>query len=316
MPTFGSITGRLAPSPTGGLHVGHARTFLLAWVNARRSGGRVVLRIEDLDSSRTRKGMAEAAVEDLRWLGLNWDEGPDVGGPHGPYLQSQRHALYAAALADLRAREFVYPCTCTRADIRRMASAPHAEDEEATYPGTCAHRRADQADDLERAGVAFGWRFRVPDEPIAWRDGVLGEVTRNPCKEGGDFLVGRSGGVFGYQLAVTVDDAAMEVTEVIRGDDLAASTPRQLLLYEALDLRPPGFSHLALVRDQCGRRLAKRDASIKLSTLRAAGADPARLLSRLMGSKDGTATPRALLDMEDVPWRLLAGERVVWSGSA
>ncbi len=300
------IVGRLAPSPTGGLHLGHARTFLIAWRAARSAGGRLILRVEDLDGSRVRPGMAEAAVTDLRWLGLDWDEGPDIGGPHAPYEQSRRLDRYRAALDVLRRAERVYPCTCTRADIARLASAPHAEDEGPTYPGTCAGRSATDAEALERAGRPFAWRFRVPPGPIAWDDLVRGPTALDPSTAGGDFLLGRSLDVPSYQLAVVVDDAAMGVTQVIRGDDLVTSTPRQLLLYEALDAEAPRFGHVPLAISPDGRRLAKRDESLKLSSLRSEGVDPRRLVGWIAAScgwaSDAQPLPRlAPFDLRTLP---------------
>jgi len=279
--------GRLAPSPTGGLHVGHARSFLIAWLASRREGGPIVLRIEDLDASRARPEATTAALVDLRWLGLDWDEGPDVVGPCGPYVQSQRRAIYDQALARLKAEERVYPCTCTRADIERAASAPHAEDEGPTYPGTCAGRSAADADAL--GDRPFAWRFRVPAGELGWDDLILGPCSLDPARLGGDFLVGRNGQGPSYQLAVVVDDALMGIDRVIRGDDLVPSTPRQILLYRALGWTPPQFGHLPLVLGPDGRRLAKRDGSIKLASLRERGLDPRRLIGILAQSCGLTA---------------------------
>ncbi len=304
-------TGRLAPSPTGSLHLGHARTFLVAWLSVRREGGRVILRTEDLDATRARPGAAENAIADLRWLGLDWDEGPDVGGPSFPYVQSQRMTSYRTSLETLIRNERVYPCTCTRADVERAASAPHPEDEGSTYPGTCSGRSAGDAGALgERP---FAWRFRVPPGPVGWRDLSRGEVSIDPARLGGDFVVGRSGVGPSYQLAVVHDDATMGVSEVIRGDDLVASTPRQILLYRALGREPPAFGHLPLAVGGDGRRLAKRDGSLKLATLRGAGVDPARLvgwLARSCGWSDRVepAPPEDWLDRFDLarlprtPW--------------
>lgn len=289
------VVGRLAPSPTGGLHLGHARTFLLAWLASRSRGGRVVYRVEDLDAARARAEAVAGAMADLRWLGLDWDHGPDVGGPEAPYVQSERRAIYAEALDRLKAAELVYPCTCTRADIARAASAPHAEDEGPTYPGTCAHRSAADAAGLP---AGFAWRFRVPPGPVAWDDRSRGRVGLDPARLGGDFVVARAGVGAGYQLAVVVDDARMGVTEVVRGDDLVPSTPRQLLLYRALALEPPAFAHVPLAVEPDGRRLAKRDGSLKLATLRASGVDPRRLvglLARSCGWSD-RVEPSAPLD--------------------
>ncbi|WP_422925256.1 tRNA glutamyl-Q(34) synthetase GluQRS [Singulisphaera sp. PoT] len=274
--------GRLAPSPTGGLHLGHARTFLAAWLAARASGGSLLIRIEDLDASRTRGEAKAGCLIDLSWLGLDWDEGPDIGGPSAPYVQSERLATYADALERLKERECVYPCTCTRADIARAASAPHLEDEGPVYPGTCASRSAADAESL--GDRPFAWRFRVPAEPIGWDDLVIGPTSIDLSRAGGDFIVARSSGPFAYQLAVVVDDAAMGVTQVIRGDDLVASTPRQILLFEAFGLPRPEFGHVPLVFGADGRRLAKRDGSIKLGTLRESGLDPRRLIGWLAKS--------------------------------
>ena len=267
-------TGRIAPSPTGGLHLGHARTFLAAWLSARSRDGRIVLRIEDIDASRVRPGSDLGMIADLRWLGLDWDD--------GPIYQSERTTLYHAALEVLKGRESVYPCTCTRADIARSASAPHEGDESPRYPGTCAHRSASDASSL--TDRPYCWRFRVSPGAIGWDDLILGATTGDPHRCGGDFLVGRSTGEPSYQLAVVVDDAAMGVTEVVRGDDLVLSTPRQLLLYRSLGLPEPTFGHLPLVIGPDGNRLAKRDASLKLATLRDRGVDPAGLVANLAGS--------------------------------
>jgi glutamyl-tRNA synthetase len=304
-------TGRLAPSPTGGLHLGHARTYLLAWLSAGSRGGRMILRIEDLDATRARPEAAEGALVDLRWLGLDWDEGPDRGGPSSPYVQSRRMMVYQTSLDRLKAAELVYPCTCTRADIERAANAPHPEDEGPTYPGTCSGRSARDAESL--GDHPFGWRFRVPDGPVAWLDRFLGEMVIDPNRLGGDFVVARSGVGPSYQLAVVHDDATMGVTEVIRGDDLVPSTPRQILLYRALGWEPPTFGHFPLAVDLDGRRLAKRDGSLKLTTIRQAGVDPARLigwLARACGWSDRIepSLPVAWLDRFDLetiprcPW--------------
>jgi glutamyl-tRNA synthetase len=274
--------GRLAPSPTGGLHLGHARTFLIAWLAARHAGGRVILRIEDLDGSRVRPGAAQAAVGDLLWLGLDWDEGPDLGGPSAPYSQSERSSVYEHVLGRLKASESVYPCTCTRSDIERAQSAPHAEDEGPAYPGTCSYRCA--ADAISLGQRPFAWRFRVPAGPVAWDDLFLGQVELDPGRTGGDFLVARHTVGHSYQLAVVADDAAMGVNQVIRGTDLVPSTPRQILLYRQAGWPEPRFGHVPLAMAPDGRRLAKRDGSLKLATLREAGVDPLRLVGALIHS--------------------------------
>jgi glutamyl-tRNA synthetase len=268
--------GRLAPSPTGGLHLGHARTFLIAWLAARSAGGRVILRVEDLDASRVRPEATTGALDDLRWLGLGWDE--------GPFIQCERRHAYAVTLERLKALNVIYPCTCTRGDIARAAAAPHAEDEGPAYPGTCAGRSAEDAEALRSAGRPFAWRFRVPGGTIAWDDLVLGRVVVDPARAGGDFIVARDSLGPAYQLAVVHDDTVMGVNQVIRGDDLVPSTPRQILLYRALGWTPPAFGHVPLAVGSDGRRLAKRDGSIKLGALRAAGLDPRRLIGWLAQS--------------------------------
>jgi glutamyl-tRNA synthetase len=276
------VVGRLAPSPTGGLHLGHARTFLLAWLAARHAGGRVILRIEDLDASRVRADARAAAQLDLQWLGLDWDEGPDIGGPSAPYVQSERLPFFEQMLDRLKANESIYPCTCTRADIERAASAPHPEDEGPTYPGTCAHRRA--ADAINLGTRPFAWRFRVPPKPVGWDDMFLGPTELDPSQVGGDFLVGRNSMGPSYQLAVVADDAVMGVNQVIRGSDLVPSTPRQILLYRQFGWPVPQFGHVPLTVGPDGRRLAKREGSVKLSSLREAGVDPRRVVGSLIHS--------------------------------
>src|SRR5262245_47739874 len=202
--TASTLRGRLAPSPTGAQHVGNARTYLIAWLSARSQGGEVLLRIEDIDSPRVKPGAAAQAIDDLRWLGLDWDGGPVV--------QTERLAIYESALATLQRQELVYPCTCSRTDVERAASAPHLEHEGPAYPGTCAHRCAANA-----AGITtpFAWRMRIPDESITFTDAYRGPTTLNPRELGGDFVVWKSAGTPAYQLAVVVDDAQFGVTEVI-----------------------------------------------------------------------------------------------------
>ena len=269
-----SLVGRLAPSPTGAQHIGNARTYLIAWLLARSGRGRILLRMEDIDSPRVKAGAAEQACTDLRWLGLDWDEGPIV--------QTERLALYEAALSQLQARELVYPCTCSRSDVEQAASAPHLEHEGPVYPGTCAHRRV--ADAAGLAGEPYCWRFRTSDGRSEFVDGFRGLVCLDVKKFGGDFVVWKSAGMPAYQLAVVVDDAAQGVTQVVRGDDLIPSTPRQLLLYQALGLRPPQFIHVPLVVGPDGRRLAKRHGDTRLAALRAAGVQAEALVGLLAWS--------------------------------
>jgi glutamyl-tRNA synthetase len=252
----------------------------------------VRLRIEDIDSPRIKPGAADEAADDLRWLGLDWD-GEAV-------VQTRRLALYEAALEELKRRELVYPCTCTRSDVAAAASAPHAEHEGPTYPGTCAHRTAGDAAKLTAEGKPFAWRFRVTDPP-PFADLYAGEQRIDLAKLGGDFVVWKNAGTPAYQLAVVVDDADMGVTEVIRGDDLIPSTPRQVLLYRALGLAAPAFGHVPLVVGEDGRRLAKRHGDTRLSALRAAGVKPEALVGLLAWSCGWVAKPEPMSARELLP---------------
>jgi glutamyl/glutaminyl-tRNA synthetase len=283
--------GRIAPSPTGYLHLGHARTFWTAQERARAAGGILILRNEDLDRERCRPGFAAAMIEDLRWFGFEWQEGPDLGGPFGPYIQSERLDLYEAAFQRLREGGFVYPCICSRRDVQRALRAPHQGDDEPVYPGTCRPRAdpvggtkasalstGNQAGGIVTSGGKVNWRFRVPDgEAITFVDGALGPQTFRAGDDFGDFVVWRHDGIPSYQLAVTVDDAAMQITEVVRGSDLLVSTARQLLLYGALSCVAPKFHHCALVTDAQGIRLAKRHDALSLRALREQGLTPVEL---------------------------------------
>ena len=268
--------GRLAPSPTGYLHLGHARTFWIAQQRAEAAGGALILRSEDLDRARCRAEFSAAMIGDLRWFGLRWGEGPDVGGPHAPYVQSARMAGYAAAFAKLRESGAIYPCSCSRQDVLRALTAPHAGEEEPVYPGTCRPLRG--KGERPKTKGQTNWRFRVPDgETISFTDSALGGHTEIAGRDFGDFLVWRKDGMPSYQLACVVDDAAMGITEVVRGADLLTSTCRQLLLYRALGLDAPAFHHCPLLTDVNGIRLAKRDDATSLRGLRASGATPEEL---------------------------------------
>jgi glutamyl/glutaminyl-tRNA synthetase len=276
----GDYRGRLAPSPTGLLHIGHARTFWIAAQRAIENRGTLILRNEDLDPQRSRAEFARAMMEDLRWLGIRWSEGPDCGGPYGPYSQSERRAHYLEAWRRLREGGFLYPCICSRKDLAQAASAPNDadNDDEPVYPGTCRERK-DGVELMEPAGV--NWRFRVPDgEKIEFADLNLGQqhFVAGSNFDFGDFLVWRRDDVPAYQLAVVVDDAAMQVTEVVRGADLLKSTARQLLLMRALGHAAPDYFHCALVRDAAGARLAKRHDALSIRHLRENGMTPEKVL--------------------------------------
>lgn len=308
------VCGRLAPSPTGLLHLGNAWAFLLAWLSARSQQGRVILRMEDLDPQRSRPGFAAAIREDLEWLGLDWDAGPEsdgasgphaevsavadhdtcgpgTGSPHpavaGPYSQSRRGAVYAGALRRLEASGLTYPCFCSRKELRTLASAPHAGEHADAPP---ADPCRDLAPALRAARLAQGrpaaLRLRCPPGAVAFEDMVLGPQRLTPADYGGDFALRRSDGVVAYQLAAAVDDGLMGVSEVVRGRDLLTSTPRQLVLLRALNLPEPRYAHIPLLLDASGERLAKRHASLSLRSLRERGVRPERItgyLARLAG---------------------------------
>lgn len=275
------IVGRLAPSPTGAQHVGNARTYLLAWLSVRSRGGRLIVRMEDIDSPRVKPWARQQALDDLRWLGLDWDEGPDCGGPQGPYVQTERTTLYQQALADLIAANQVYPCTCTRTDVANAASAPHIGQEGPIYPGTCSIRSAADAATLDQP---YAWRFRTTAQCLSFRDLIAGPQSCVVGEELGDFVVGKKDGSIAYQLAVVVDDHAMGVTEVIRGDDLLPSAFRQRVLYDFWKWPVPEFGHIPLVVGTDGRRLAKRHGDTRLSVLREQGLGPECLLGLLAWS--------------------------------
>nr|WP_158751538.1 tRNA glutamyl-Q(34) synthetase GluQRS [Acidobacterium sp. S8] len=272
-----SYRGRLAPSPTGFLHLGHARTFWTAYQRALHANGTLILRDEDLDPQRSRPEYARAMLEDLRWLGIYWQEGLDVGGPYAPYVQSQRRELYLAAWRRLVQDGFVYPCRCSRKDLVRSAQAPHDEDDEPLYPGTC---RPVSAVELPASPAGMNWRFRVPDsEIVAFEDGHFDRQRFTAGRDFGDFLIWRRDDIPAYQLAVVVDDADMCISEVVRGADLLRSTARQILLYRALGYEPPRWYHCPLLLDEHGQRLAKRHDALSLRSLREDGKSPETLIS-------------------------------------
>lgn len=291
-----SCRGRFAPSPTGDLHLGGARTALAAWLAARAAGGAYVVRVEDLDGPRVVPGAEERILEDLAWLGLDWDEGPDVGGPHAPYRQSLRLARYDAAVERLLAGGSAFRCWCSRAEVARAAAAPHGPaDDGPRYPGTCRARATPPPRD-RRPSV----RLRVDAEDLGFVDGVHGRVVEDVSTTVGDFVIRRADGIPAYQLAVVVDDAGMAITDVVRGDDLIGSTARQLLLYRALGAAPPRFAHVPLVLGPDGARLSKRHGAIGVRALRERGRSAEHVIGLLAATlglvPDGTeCAPRDLV---------------------
>ena len=287
---------RLAPSPTGALHLGNARTFLATWLLARQRGWRIILRIEDLDGPRVKRGADQQAIDDLRWLGLDWNVGPTC--------QSQRASVYRAAIDRLLASGSAYPCVCTRREAALAASAPHADEAQAIYPGTCRGKFSSMADARNASGREPSVRFRVPEGTIVtFDDEFAGPQRFDVSRDLGDFVIAKADGTAAYHLAVVIDDAEMGITDVVRGDDLLDSTPRQILLYRALGLpdRIPRYVHLPLVVGTDGKRLAKRHGDTRLAMYREQGVSAQRVLSlmaRWLGVDPATesATPRELID--------------------
>jgi glutamyl/glutaminyl-tRNA synthetase len=275
----GSYRGRLAPSPTGLLHIGHACTFWTAYRRVVEHGGTLIFRNEDLDPQRSKPEFAGAMVEDLEWLGIRWQEGPDIGGPFAPYEQSRRREFYLAAWRKLRDGGFIYPCDCSRKDLASSAAAPNEGDDEPIYPGRCREKIAEAGKYETPAGL--NWRFLVPDrEMVAFDDLRQGPQSFLAGKDFGDFVIWRRDDVPAYQLAVVADDAAMAITEVVRGADLLKSTARQLMLLRALGLAIPAYYHCDLLRDEAGGRLAKRHDALSLRRLREQGHTPQQVLDR------------------------------------
>ena len=260
------VKGRFAPSPSGRMHLGNLFSALLAWLSVRSQGGVMLLRMEDLDPDRCREEYAAQVARDLEWLGLDWDEGYGAGGSSGPYRQSERGELYAQAFQSLEKSGLTYPCYCTRAE-RLAASAPHAGERLDVYDGRCRRRSPEELEEL--AGRRRpAWRVKVPGREISFTDGLQGAVRENLARDCGDFIIRRSDGVWAYQLAVTVDDGMMGVTEVVRGRDLLSSTPRQLWLLEELGFPAPAYTHVPLLLAPDGRRLSKRDRDMDVEALR------------------------------------------------
>jgi glutamyl-tRNA synthetase len=313
-PSLTAVVGRLAPSPTGAQHIGNARTFLLAWLSARSQNGTVVFRMEDIDSPRVKPWAAQQALDDLRWLGLDWDFGPDVGGAQAPYVQTERREIYGAALERLKAAELVYPCTCSRTDVEAAASAPHVGQEGPGYPGTCAHRSVADAASLE--GRPFSWRFR-----FRGTDSFV-DVVRGPQMQSlealGDFVTAKSDGTPAYQFAVVVDDHEMGITEVVRGDDLVPSTFRQRAIARVFGFESPVYAHVPLVVGSDGRRLAKRHGDTRISVLRERGIPPERLIGQLACSAGLIERNEAVAACDLIgqfDWRKVPRSAFVWSAA-
>jgi glutamyl-tRNA synthetase len=302
-----AVRTRFAPSPTGDLHLGGVWTALASWAFARAAVGAFVLRVEDLDGPRIVSGTESSIMHDLAWLGLDWDEGADVGGPRGPYRQSLRRHLYDEAIAELAEQGRTYPCDCSRSELARVASAPHSG-EELVYPGTCRHK--DPSRSFKRAPAL---RFRVRAHDIVrCHDVMCGPVKSTVVRDAGDFVLKRGDGVFAYQLAVAVDDLAMGISDVLRGADLLGSTPRQLLIMHALSARGglawapkegvlPRYHHLPLVTDPSGARLAKRTQGATVRELRERGVTAETVVGRVahaLGILDAAApiSPKVLAD--------------------
>ena len=293
--TAGTTVGRYAPSPSGRMHLGNLCCCLLAWLSAKSRGGRVILRIEDLDAMRCPRSFADLLEADLAWLGLAADEGGSAGGPNGPYYQSERADIYQYYYDKLAGLGLVYPCFCTRSQLH-AASAPHRSDGQVVYPGTCRGLTPGEIAEKSRIRPP-AWRVRVPEETVAFTDGHLGPYAEDLARDCGDFVVRRADGGFAYQLAVVVDDALMGVTQVVRGADLLSSTPRQLWLYRVLGLKAPEFYHLPLLLAPDGRRLSKRDGDQSLEHLQAKYT-PEQIVGRLAYVCGLTDTPAPRIPAE------------------
>lgn len=277
------VVGRFAPTPSGRLHLGNVLCAMLAYLAARSQGGRFLLRIEDLDVPRCPRRLALQAIDDLRWLGFRWDE--------EPLWQSERSAIYGEALRRLEKQGLTYPCFCTRAQLHASV-APNLGDTQVVYAGTCAHLTPDEVARLS-ALRAPATRLRVPDEEVAFTDGLCGLQRENLARDCGDFILRRSDGLYGYQLAVVVDDALSGVNQVVRGRDILSATPRQMYLQRALGLDTPAYFHIPLLTDEHGRRLAKRDRDLDLSAL-AKRFSPEDILGALAHAAGLTEEPRPM----------------------
>lgn len=293
------LIGRFAPTPSGFIHLGNAFCSLLAWLYAKSSGGKIILRIEDLDPQRCTRTRADALARELEWLGLSWDEGAYTGAASEKYFQSARTDIYAHYFHELEKQGLVYPCFCSRTELH-AAEAPHASDGSLLYAGTC--RSLTQAQRQQKARLRQpAWRVKVNDAPISFIDGHYGPQSYRLDSECGDFIVRRSDGVYAYQLAVTIDDALMGVNQVVRGCDLLSSTPMQLYLYQKLGLQAPSFCHIPLLTAADGRRLAKRDGALEISKLRKRYGSPAPIIGLLAYLAGQIDKPQPLTAAELLP---------------
>jgi len=274
------VRGRFAPSPSGRMHLGNVWAMLAAWLSVRKQGGRMILRMEDLDPSRSKQIYADQVIEDLNWLGLTYEEGPDCGGPFGPYSQGERRDLYQEALNRLKAQGYLYPCYCSRKDLQAVR-APHRGESVNVYPGTCRHL-SDEERKLRAEKKAPAMRFFMPDREDCFYDLNYGKQCQSLQVETGDFILRRSDGIHAYQLAVVVDDALMGITEVVRGSDLLSSTHRQRMLYESLGYSFPKFGHVPLLVGRDGMRMSKRFQSLDLGQLKSIGWKPEELWGLLL----------------------------------
>lgn len=270
------MRGRFAPSPTGYIHLGNVWTAFLAWLQVRQQKGTLILRIEDIDEQRSKPEYTQALLEDLAWLGLDWDEGPGKGGPYGPYIQQERYSLYEKALQELQAKHLLYPCYCSRARLQAIG-APH-EGEHRLYDGHCYGMPEEQRRQMDRKP---SWRVHVPHVSVSFTDGSYGPFSDYLPRVCGDFVVRRADGLYAYQLAVAVDDGSMGITHVLRGRDLLSSTAQQIWLMEVLGYTPPSYTHVPMLIDASGNRLSKRQQGITVRSLRDRGVQADAILSAL-----------------------------------
>lgn len=296
-----AVCGRFAPTPSGRIHLGNILCAMLSWLSVRSKQGKYLLRIEDLDAMRCPRSLADQIEEDLQWFGIDWDDGGSAGGES--WYQSNRTAIYNRYFDVLRDKGLLYPCFCSRAELH-AAQAPHRSDGTYIYAGTCRNLMPEQiAEKSKRRPPA--WRVRVPDRMVSFTDGCQGVYTENLAQDCGDFIIRRSDGIYGYQLAVVVDDGEMGVTEVVRGSDLLNSTPRQMYLYEQLGFPIPAFYHMPLLTAPDGRRLSKRDGDLDLGVLREKFGHPepiVGMLAKAAGLRP-TAQPVALHELiADFSW--------------